>query len=123
VTRGLAAFLRENSPGPAKVPKYRNKKTEVGGHEFASRKEARRYGDLKLMERAGEIRLLRLQPKYPLIVNEKKVAEYWADFAYFRTSDNTLVIEDVKSPITRKNPLYRLKFKIMAAMGLQVTEV
>jgi hypothetical protein len=105
------------------LPKYRNRVTELDGHKFASAKESRRYADLKLMERAGEIRFLRIQPKFPLIVGATKVAEYWADFAYVRNVDDIQVIEDVKSPITRKNPLYRLKFKMMAAMGLHVVEV
>ena len=51
------------------------------------------------------------------------VAHYVADFRYVRTADGVRVIEDVKSEITRKDKTYRLKAKIMAAMGLPVTEV
>lgn len=111
------------SAHPSKPSKYRNEKTEIDGIKFASKRESKRYGELKLLERAGEIRFLRLQPKFPLIVGETKVAEYWADFAYVRNVDDVQIIEDVKSPITRKNPVYRLKFKIMAAMGLHIVEV
>lgn len=105
------------------MSKYGAIRTEVDGIKFASKKEARRYSELRLLERAGEIRFLRTQPKFPLVVGETKVAEYWADFAYIRNADDVQIIEDVKSPITRKNPVYRLKFKIMAAMGLNVAEV
>lgn len=118
-SKALVDFLT----GKGKRAKYGNTKTVVDGLTFASAKEARRYGELKLLERAGEIRFLRVQPKFPLIVGEIQVAEYWADFAYVRTADDVQIIEDVKSPATRKNPVYRLKFKMMAAMGLHIVEV
>lgn len=105
------------------MAKYRNTKVEVDGLTFDSAKEARRYGELRLMERAGEIRLLRLQECFPLLVNGTKVASYVSDFAYVRTKDDVQVIEDVKSDFTRKLPLYRLKCKMMAAMGLKIVEV
>ena len=47
--------------------KYFNKKTMVNGIEFDSRKEARRYQELLLLQRAGEIQNLRMQEKFVLI--------------------------------------------------------
>lgn len=106
-----------------KRSKFGNRKVVIDGLTFDSEKEGRRYEALKLMVRAGEIRFLRLQEPFPLIVGEITVAHYLADFVYVRTADDVQVIEDVKSEITRKDKTYRLKAKIMAAMGLPVTEV
>lgn len=106
-----------------KRAKFGNRKVVIDGHTFDSEKEGRRYGALKLMERAGKIRFLRLQERFPLIVGDTTVAHYLADFVYVRNVDDVQVIEDVKSEITRKDSTYRLKFKIMAAMGLHVVEV
>lgn len=47
--------------------KYNAKKVEIDGITFDSKKEAARYCDLKLMQRAGEIRDLQLQVEYELI--------------------------------------------------------
>ena len=95
----------------AKRSKYRNKKTIVDGITFDSKKEAARYADLKLLEKAGLIRNLELQPVVPLIVNGVKIGSYIGDFAY--SERGSRVIEDVKSPAT-KTPVYNLKKKIIA---------
>ena len=50
-----------------KVSKYRNRKTLVDGIQFDSQKEANRYQELILMERAGLIRSIELQPRYESI--------------------------------------------------------
>ena len=50
------------------MSKYRNVKTEVDGILFASKKEARRYSELKLLERAGEIAHLELQPRIKICI-------------------------------------------------------
>ena len=55
------------------ISKYGNRKTEVDGIVFDSKKEAERYRDLKLLERAGDIRELVLQPSFVLNVNGIKV--------------------------------------------------
>ena len=105
--------------------KYNAKPTVVDDIRFASMAEARRYGELKLLERAGKISNLKLQPKYPLvflagpgreIVN---VGTYVADFWYEGPQGS--VIEDVKGVRT---PLYRLKKKMVEAIyGVTITEV
>lgn len=104
-------------------PKFGNRKTEVDGITFDSLKEARRYGELKLLERAGEISGLELQPKFPLTVNGQLVCTYRGDFSY-RDKAGNRVIEDVKSPATRAHPVYRIKAKLLRAVyGIDVTEV
>ena len=92
--------------------KFNNKKTKVDGHLFDSKKEAKRYEELKLLQAAGEVWKLQLQPRFPLWVNGTKVGTYIADFMY-ETSDGKIIIEDVKSPAT-KTPVYNLKKKILA---------
>jgi hypothetical protein len=102
--------------------KYGNIKTPVGDLTFDSAKEARRYGELTLLQRAGQISDLRRQIPYPLIVNGVKVAKLVADFDYQEAGE--LVVEDVKSPFTRKLPVWRLKSKMFAAQyGFPVREV
>ena len=96
-----------------KIPKYRNEKTIIDGITFQSKKEANRYFELKMLQKAGEISALELQPKYEIIPavtwNGKQLqARYYiADFQYWQ--DGNGIVEDVKSEITRKNPVYTLK--------------
>ena len=92
--------------------KYRNIKTTVNGIKFDSKKEAKRYCELNLLKGQGVIRDLMLQPKFDIIINQKKIATYIADFKYFDIGTFQWVIEDVKSKAT-KTPVYRLKKKIL----------
>lgn len=120
------------TPKPATAPaiaqkprssKYRNQKTEVDGIIFDSKKEAGRYQELKTLEQAGKIRDLKLQPKYPLKVNGKLVANYIGDFAYWDAQSLISVVEDVKS-LPTKTRVYRLKKKLVEALyGIIITEV
>jgi hypothetical protein len=101
--------------------KYGARRTVVGGIAFASAREARRYGELKILERAGRITGLELQPRFRLVVNGRHVGDYLADFRYVEGGRS--VVEDVKSPPTR-TPVYRLKRKLMAALyGIEIREV
>jgi hypothetical protein len=84
-----------------KPTKYRNCKTEYQGITFDSRKEAARYQELLLLERAGLIQGLELQPRYDLRVNGHKLGFYRGDFRYKDVALDTVVLEDVKSPVTR----------------------
>jgi hypothetical protein len=109
--------------------KYHAVATVVDGIRFASKAEARRYGELKLLEKAGEIRSLVLQPQYPLVaLNEcgdaTPVGRYVADFAYERflwpgrSKECDTVVEDVKGVITA---LARWKIKhVKAQYGIDV---
>lgn len=102
--------------------KYHNKKTEIDGILFDSRREANRYQELKLWQMSGEIQDLVLQPSFDLIVQGGAVVgKYFADFKY--RMGTKVVIEDVKSPIT-KTPVYRLKKRIVEAVHrIKITEV
>lgn len=109
--------------------KYNNQKVELDGHKFDSQKEMRRYAELKLLQEAGEISHLSLQEPFVLQPafrdskgNKQQAIKYVADFCYL-TKEGEYVIEDVKSPATRKNPVYRLKKKMMAFKGYEITEV
>ena len=62
--------------------KYNAKKTNVDGITFDSKRESRRYLELKTLLHAGHISDLELQIPFPCIVNDKKICSYKADFAY-----------------------------------------
>lgn len=95
--------------------KYRNKKVVVDGIEFDSKKEANRYKELKLLEKAGEIKDLELQKVFELIPSFKKNGKtyrkttYKADFSYFDTKEGKYIVEDVKG---FKTDIYKLKKKL-----------
>ena len=100
--------------------KYGARPTTVDGIRFASQKEAGRYRELRLLEKAGEIMALELQPSFDLTVRGVRIARYVADFQYYRP-DGELVTEDVKGVRT---PVYRLKKKhVEAQYGIRVVEV
>lgn len=98
--------------------KYRAEKVVIDGHTFDSKKEGRRYQQLRQLEEAGEIRGLELQPRYDLWVptprGQKKVGFYRADFRYDENRGGQWhsVTEDVKGIRT---PIYRLKRKMVEA--------
>ncbi len=104
--------------------KYGNQKVVVDGITFDSKAEARRYGELKLLERADEIQNLKLQPKFALFgIGATKICQYRADFSYQHTN-GPLVVEDVKSLSTAKERSYRLKAKLFRDnFGFSITEV
>jgi hypothetical protein len=118
--------------------KYRNRKTEVDGIVFDSAKEARRWQELQLLERAGEIKSLRRQVPIVCEVNGQLVCKWVSDFAYqefvkagWHGEDVFVhgksfwreVFEDVKSAYTRKLPVYRLKAKLVQALhGITIRE-
>lgn len=96
--------------------KYRNEPTEIDGHKFPSKKEAKRFSELKLLERAGQITGLTLQPKFPLVVNGHKVCSYIGDFMYVqepRGPATKIVIEDTKG---YRTDAYRIKRKLFIAL-------
>ena len=99
-----------------KRSKYNARKTVVDGITFDSKKEARRYEELKLQEKVEVISHLRLQPKFRLLDGFKYNGEtirpvnYFADFSYIDAEGNE-VVEDVKSKAT-KTPVYSIKKKL-----------
>ncbi len=104
------SVTKNKMPRPTK---YRAKRTEIDGIVFASQKEARRYQDLKLLERAGEITQLTLQPTFPIVINGVKVCKYVADFQYVEFGSNEVIVEDCKGFPT---PVYKLKKKLVKAI-------
>jgi hypothetical protein len=103
-----------------KPRKYRNQPITIDGLRFDSQAEARRWQQLKLLERAGVILELQRQVTFPIAWNGIKICDYRADFVYREAATGEQVIEDVKGVLT---PEYRIKAKLMAAQGLPVTEV
>lgn len=124
------------------VSKYRNKKYTFDGIMFDSRKEARRYAELKAMQQAGIIQDLRLQVKFVLIPSQREVSteiyksgknkgkpklgkiiekecSYKADFVYLE--NGVLVVEDAKGMRTKE---YVIKRKLLLYMhGIRIREV
>lgn len=120
--------------------KYHNKKVTIDGIPFDSKKEARRYSELKLLEKAGEIYDLTTQVKFVLIPAQYKVVErygkkgqrlkdgqkclekecaYIADFVYYQ--HGVKVVEDTKGMRTKD---YIIKRKLMLYMhGIKIKEV
>ncbi len=84
------------------------RKTEVDGIVFDSAREARRYSELKLLEKAHEITDLELQPRYSLGTDADPVkirskgfpngrrCSYKADFRYFDNATGEVIVEDSK---------------------------
>ena len=116
--------------------KYSNKKIEVNGMKFDSRKEYIRWCELSLLERAGKITDLQRQVKFILIptqyepytVNKngtlkrgkmiERECSYIADFVY--TENGNKVVEDVKGFRTAD---YKIKRKLMLNVhGIRIKE-
>lgn len=113
--------MKQGEPGRVKKTKYSNQRTVVDGIAFASKAEAKRYGELKLLEKAGEIFDLRLQPRYKLAVNGAHVCTYVADFKYVKRGKDVDTVEDVKG---MRTALYSLKAKLMkACYGIVIQEI
>ena len=99
--------------------KYGAKKTELDGFVFDSKREAARYSELKMLEQAGEIKNLTLQPKFPCFVNGKLVCTYIADFQYQDIEGRH--VEDAKG---FKTDVYKLKKKLVEALyDIKIEEV
>ena len=103
--------------------KYRNNKVTVNGITFDSKKEAKRYLQLKELEASGEISNLQLQKVFTLIPSQyiegkcvERPCKYIADFCY--KQDGKTIVEDVKGykakeyKLKRKMMLYLLKIQV-----------
>lgn len=98
--------------------KYRNVKT----NGYASKKEATRAQELKLLQLAGQITGLQEQIKFVLIPKQEGEREcsYRCDFQYFEGPKKTLIVEDCKG---MRTPSYRIKRKLMLHMhGIRIRE-
>lgn len=127
--------------------KYKNNPVELDGIKFDSKREARRYAELKLLERAGEITGLQRQVKFELIPAQYETVErysdktgkklkdgkrllekecsYIADFVY--CIDGQLIVEDVKGyrdPQSAGYAKFVIKRKLMLYVhGIKIQEV
>ena len=109
--------------------KYGSKKVEVDGIVFDSKKEAKRYQELLLLEKAGEIEDLRRQVKYVLVPSQKddrgklieREVSYIADFVYFDCRASECVVEDTKGFKTKD---YIIKRKLLLFVhGIRIKEI
>ena len=118
--------------------KYHARRYMIVDQMFDSKKEAGRWQELKLLERAGEISHLQRQVKYVLIPAQYEVSGYTksgkekknllerecayvADFVYHELASNEVVVEDVKGFKTKD---YIIKRKLMLYVhGIRIREV
>lgn len=126
-TRGLCKTCPEEKTckGILKQSKYKNKKTIVNGIEFDSKKEAKRYQELLLLQRQGIITDLKRQVPYILVpafnLNKKRyrAMSYVADFVYKENGKE--IVEDTKGYRTE---VYKIKKKLMAYIyQIEIREV
>lgn len=122
-----AKQYREYVVKKEKRSKYNNRKTQIDGITFDSEKEALRYAELKMLEKAGKITELErqkrfeLQPAFYYQGHKQRAIFYVCDF-FYRQGDK-YIIEDVKSPITKNNAVYKLKKKMMLYRGYEIKEI
>lgn len=129
----LAEYNKQYGGGrktATKRNKYNAVKIEKDGMTFDSKKEYNRYIELTAQMQRNEIQDLQCQVKFELaprvkIVGEKRAKpamRYFADFTYIK--DGQLVVEDVKSAVTRKLASYRNKKHLMKSVhGIDVREI
>ena len=125
VKRLPAAAVRDLLKRSERQPrrsKYGAVRTDApDGRSFQSRHEAERYWQLRLMEMAGEIRDLELQPVYVLHVGGVRIGEWRGDFRYQRVRDGVIVTEDAKG---MRLALFKWKKRhVEAEYGIRVIEV
>lgn len=121
--------LKEILMQQARETKYRSQKITVDGIAFDSVKEANRWQELRMLERAGEIRDLQRQVPFVVIPTQRdengklieKEVRYVADFTYIEKGKLTRTVEDVKGMRTRE---YVLKRKMLLwRLGIRIREV
>lgn len=108
-----------------KQPKYKNQKIIVNEIKFDSKKEAKRYQELLLTQKAGLITDLKRQVPYILVpafnLNKKRYRNmsYIADFTYKQNGKE--IVEDTKGYRTE---VYKIKKKLMAYIyQIEIKEV
>lgn len=96
--------------------KFHARRTERDGHTFDSQAEADRYDELRLLQQAGEIIGLELQPSFVLQPSFKygkrtvRAITYRADFRYIEAATGKIIVEDVKGVETEA---FRIKAKML----------
>lgn len=128
--RGVANPIEAacGAPPTAKRSKYNASKKVVDGITFDSAREAKRYMELRLMEAAGEIRNLELQPEFVLQPKMRVDGEvlraivYRGDFSYYSCATGKRILEDSKG---FRTAVYLMKRKMLLAKfpGIDFREV
>lgn len=102
-----------------KQAKYHSEKTKIGKRVFDSKKEANRYRVLKDLQDQGKIELLECQKEFLLQEGFRDNTGKWqrpityiCDFFYHDVETDDWIVEDVKSIVTRKLEVYRIKRKM-----------
>lgn len=122
VKRPGESFFNPDGEKPKPRSKYRNTKVHHDGMTFDSIKEYTRWIQLKAEEEAGNITNLERQVRFPIEIAGIHICDYVSDFLYFR--DGVRIVEDVKSEMTKKLPVYRLKKKLLAALNnIEIQEI
>ncbi|GAB00772.1 MULTISPECIES: DUF1064 domain-containing protein [Acinetobacter] len=120
-----------DKPKATKRNKFNAQKVELDGMTFDSKKEHKRYIELKAMQQRGEIFELEHHTKFELAPKIKLEGEkrakpalrYFADFTYYNITGE-YIVEDVKSAATRKLASYRNKKHLMKTVfNIDVREV
>jgi hypothetical protein len=102
------------------MSKYHARKVESNEERFDSMGEYKRWQMLQLQEHAGDIRNLKRQIRYDLIINGVNCGYYRADFEYDLVATGAHIVEDFKG---FKTPVYNLKKKLMKAIhGIDILE-
>lgn len=108
------------------INKYHAKKVQLpSGERFDSKREYRRWKELQLMEKAGEISSLKRQVPFVLVCAHppefKRPIKYIADFVYIDERTSHVVVEDAKG---MKTPAYNIKKRLMFdKYGIMIQEV
>jgi hypothetical protein len=113
------------------ISKYKAVKTIVDGFKFDSKREAKRYAELELLQKAKQIMRLKLQPTFELVKpfehegKKFRALTYRADFCYIEIQkiikmglgassiSTSFVIEDAKG---FKTEVYKIKRKLLLSM-------
>ncbi len=125
--RLTAAEYQEQTTAPKGGNKYSAQKTVVQGITFDSKREAQRWAQLRLLERAGEISEIKLQvpimlvgQKGPLLSRTGRQMRLTVDFTYKNNKTGLTVYEDAKGTPTRD---YEVRKAVAEAMGYEIIEV
>jgi hypothetical protein len=103
-----------------KTHKYHAIKTEIDGIVFDSKKEARRYSELKLLVKTGELVSFDRQVVFPILFEGQLLCKYVADFVTY-SNHGLRTVEDVKGMRTR---IYQLKKKMMRIINrIEIVEI
>lgn len=117
-TANAQAALYQGGLATAKR-KYHNVPTVVDGITFDSKAEAARYGELKTLERAGQIANLQVHPRFIIVDKDEHggFMRYEADFMYMDWQGDLgeITVEDLKGGRATQTPLWRLKWRLVQA--------